>query len=316
MLWLKRNLLLAVGGLLALIMLGGGGYYLWTNHQANSKVDADLQTKRAELEGFYTKTDKPFPNDTNIASAKTELAKVRDVIQQAKLWFRPIVPPAGANGATLAPQEFRILLENALYELRRSAEQKGIVLPGRNYAFSFEAQRKGLTFGPGTFPTMPQQLAEVYNLCSLLFDAQINRLVTIRRTRISADDEANKGTADYHDLTIQTNAVTKCITTPYMFEFQCFSGELAGIVNGLQTSTNGFLLKSLLVEPASAVADASATGAPTVAAAPPPAPVGPGATRPAPGGRPAAPPPDPIGKTVLDERQLKISMMVEVIKCP
>ena len=301
MLWLKRNLILALGGLLALLMLGGGGYYLFTNHKKNSEVDADLQAKREELKQIKTATSKPFPNETNIDTARAELDKVRKITAQARTWFSPIVPPQ------VSPQEFRILLVNAIYELRRQAEQQGITLPGKNYAFSFEAQGKGLTFGANTFPELPQQLAEIHSLCSLIFNAQINKLVGIKRTRVSTDDETNRGAPDYHDLAIQTNTLTKCVVTPYIFEFQCFSPELARVIEDIQKSTNGFFLKSILVEPATAaVLDPNAIAA----AAPAPAPL----QRP---GTPVKPAPvDPFGKTVLDEKQLKVVMLIEVIKCP
>jgi hypothetical protein len=302
MLWLKRNFFLAFGGFLALLMLGGGGYYLWTSRAKNAEVEAQLQEKRTQLEQIYNDTSKPFPNETNIGTAKAELEKVRAVVQQAKTWFSPIVPPP------VSPQEFRILLENAVFQLRRHAEQQATVLPSRNYAFSFEAQRKGLTFGPGTFPAMPQQLTEIHALCTLLFDAHINKLISVRRTPVSADDEAAKASTDYHDLPIHTNALTQCVISPYIFEFQCFSQELGTIVQQFQRSTNGFLLKSLTVDPAPA-APAVDPSAPPGTPAPP---VQPG-QRVAP--KPAAPP-DPFGKTVLDERQLKVMMLVEVIKCP
>src|SRR5689334_11939299 len=108
MLWLKRNLFLAVGGLLALLMLGGGGYYLWTNYQNNSQVERDLQEKRSALEAIINDKSKPFPNETNIATAKAELDKVRKVTQRSKVYFAPIVPPP------VSPQEFRILLDNVV----------------------------------------------------------------------------------------------------------------------------------------------------------------------------------------------------------
>ena len=301
MLWLKRNLFMALGGLVALVLLAGGGYYLWTNKQKSGEVDAALQEKRQKLEQIYNDTRNPFPNSTNIAAAKAELGKVRDTVQKSRAYFAPIVPPQ------ISPQEFRLLLVNSMYDLRRRAEQEGIDLPGRNYAFSFEAQGKGLTFGPGTFPELPQQLAEIHALTSILFDAKINKLISIRRTRVSADDEANRGAPDYHDLSIQTNDITKCLVTPYMFEFQSFTPELAKIVESIQTSTNGFLVKSVSIEPAP-VAAADMIGQP--AATPPP----PG-FRPTVPVRPAAPP-DPFGRTILDERMLRIRMLVEVIKCP
>lgn len=313
MLWLRRNLLLAVGGLVALLLLGGGSWYLWTSRKRNSEVETALQEKRQALEQIYNDNKSPFPSKTNITAAKGELQKARAVIQAAKVYFSPILAPK------ISGPEFRSLLDTAVFDLRKRAEAQGIGLPGRDYAFSFEAQRKKLTFGEGTFPAMPQQLAEIYALCGVLFESQINKLVGVRRTRVSSDDEASKGAPDYHELGIQTNAVTKCVSSPYQLEFHCFSEELSRVMRRLQESTNGLTMKSLLIEPlAATAADATATSSTalgTPGAPPPPVapqPPVPGAPRPV-AARP--PPPDPYGKTILDERLLKVTFMVEVIRC-
>lgn len=299
---------MVVSGAIALGLLGFGGYIFWTNRQKNTQIEVDLQSKRAELDRINSNVNSPSPNETNIAAAEVELKKVRDIIQRTKTQFAPI-PVQEVTGP-----DFRTLLDRTIFELRSKAESQGITLPARDYAFSFEAQKKTFTFGEGTFPMIPQQLAEVSTICHIIFDAQINRFGNVKRTRVSANDEANKGAPDYHDVPIQTNATTGCISTPYMFEIQCFSQKLGKLLEGLERSTNGLLLKSILVEPLPLVAEA--TGQPTPPGAtglPPPV------AHPVPGmpPRPVVPQqkPHPLGRTVLDERMLKVMMMVEVIKC-
>jgi hypothetical protein len=336
MLWLRRNLFLTISGLIALGLLGGGSWYLWTSKQRNNQVD----TKRQALEAIHNDTKSHFPSPTNIDLGKKELQRVKEFTQKMKVYFAPIAAP------NVAGPEFRSMLDITVSELRKRAEGQGIGLPGRDYAFSFEAQRKKLQFGQGTFPAMPQQVVEIYALCNLLFDSQINKLAGLRRTRVSEDDEANKGSPDYNELPIQTNTATKCVITPYVVEFNCFSDGLSAVTRRLQESTNGFTLKSVMVEPSSATVavDSTTPGAPAPGTLPPPTGAAPGAVPPVPGVPPAPipqpgvppppgipapgavvpqrsvyakpPPPDPFGKTILDERLLKVTMMVEVIKCP
>src|SRR5204863_722067 len=126
-------------------------------------------------------------------------------------------------------------------------------------AFSFEAQKKALKLAPASFPGIAIQLAEVKTICDVLFDAKINRLVSIKRARLSADDP--QGGTDYVDFPMATNDMTAALISPYQAEFNCFSSELAAAVEGIYKSPHGLLIKALMVEP-------TAQGAP---APPPPA---------------------------------------------
>jgi hypothetical protein len=327
MLWLRRNLWLAVGGLLGLALLVLGGLYLWTSIERNKKFEGSLEEAKEALERIYTKI--PFPSRENITAATEAVAQVEKAAAQAKTYFSQ-VPAEKVSG-----QDFKILLDNSIDRLRKKADQASVALPGKTYAFSFEAQKNKLTFAPGSFPGLAEQLAEIEAICNLLFESRINRLVNVRRTRLTVDDPP--GATDYHDLPIETNKVFNtplAVVIPYQFEFQCFTAELGAVLENVQKSRHGLSIRSILIEPVQTQpgdgpllpGEGGIGQPPPPGVLPPPAPVrppgGPGRMGPPRGPRPpqAAPGAGAAAaglagyKTVLNERLLRVLVLVDVIR--
>src|SRR6266852_266954 len=267
MLWIKRNLFLALGGLAALGALGFGGFYLWTNVSENKKVETELEEKKAALQKLYDAN--PFPSTNNIAFARDELKRVQSAMRKTKDYFTPL-PYEKVTG-----QAFKTLLDNTLYELRDKAQQTSVLLPSKTYAFSFSAQKDKFIFADGSFPALSEQLAEVRAICSILFEAKINRLINLRRTRVTTDDPPGSG--DYLELRAEPNELTGTLASPYQIEFHSFSPELASVLESFYKSTNGFLVKAIQVEP---VTESGGGG-------------GPGPPAPTPGGPANLPQPPP-----------------------
>ena len=307
MAWLKRHLLLAIGGLIALLLLSVGTWYLLGNINRNSTAAAELEETKHRLEGLFAKD--PFPHRTNIDAARRETGRVRSVIDQARQSFTP-VPYKNVNGLA-----FKTLLDETLDELHKKAEKSSVAVPSKTYEFSFAAQKKGLRFSPGSFPKINIQLAEVKTICNLLCDAKINRLVNVKRVRASADDPP--GSPDYlENRQDVTNDLTGAILSPYQVEFNCFSSELAAAMEGLYKSPHGLLVKALLVEglpmdKQAQQANAVPVPVPLPATRPPGPPRPPNAPIPRPG---AVPPPKEGVETVLTERLLKVILLIEVVK--
>ncbi len=306
MAWIKRHLLLAVGGLVALALLGAGTWDLLSNMTRNEEVAKELDSQKQALEQLFAKD--PFPNRTNIDAARREIARIRAVINQARQSFSP-VPYENVTGLA-----FKTLLDNTLADLHKKAEKSSVGLPGKSYEFSFAAQKKALNFAPAIFPKINIQLAEIKTICNIFFDSKINQLKSVRRVRVAADDP--QGLPDYLDShTDVTNDITGAVLSPYQFEFWCFSSELAAAIEGLYRSPHGLLLKAMHVEPAP-----QPLGGAGAAAAPPPGPVVPPAgpvARPVPPGArrpPGLPPPKEGLEVVLNEKLLKVTVLIEVVK--
>src|SRR5207247_303925 len=140
--------------------------------------------------------------------------------------------------------------DNTLDELHRLADQARTTLPSKTYAFSFQTQKDKTDFKEGTFPAIPQQMAEVKALCKILFDAHVDPLVNLRRSRVSKDDEESTAASDYHSLKIETNTAVETVTSPYEVSFNCLSSDLAVAMQGFLASPHGFVVKAMHVEPA------------------------------------------------------------------
>jgi len=323
MLWIKRNLFLAIGGLIALILLGVGIFFCLGAKSRSAAVQAEIDQAKAFLEQF--KTVPVFPSPTNIALAKSETEKLRGVVTQMKQYFTPV---KAENVTGLA---FRSWRDTTLADLRDRARKARTTLPNNQYPFSFEAQKNKVDFKEGTFPSIPQQMAEVKALSMVLFDGHVDPLVNIRRARVSRDDDESPVATDYLAHKVTTNTQSGMVTSPYELTFHCLSSGLAVVMDGFIRSPHGFVVKAVHIEPV------AATGGPA------PGPGGVQPLPPAPGSKPpgnppgvgALPPPRPGAVRVpgapaaggaakpaagdrsfvlLKEQRLKVTMLVHVIK--
>ncbi len=242
MLWIKRNLFLAVGGFLAVLLLGGGVYYFLNAQSRNNAIEEQLETNKSELNRLQGQV--PFPSPANIEAAKKESEKLQGAVDQLHKFFSP-VPAEKVTGVA-----FRAYRDNTLAELQAMAEESETSLPSPNYAFSFETQKPKTEFREGTFPAIPEQMAEVKALSRILFDANIDPLINLRRARVSKDDEESSANSDYHSLKVETNANAGTVSSPYEVTFGCLSSDISSLLSALAKSPHGFIVKTIHVEPA------------------------------------------------------------------
>jgi hypothetical protein len=237
--------------------------------------------------------------------------------------------------------------------MQRDATKASVTLPpkdstGQSYSFSFAAQSKSLAYAPGSLAPLAVQLADIKALCNVLVQAKVNSLDNIRRERVSDDDLKGPQT-DYLTEKSVTNELA--VLTPYEVSFRCFSSELASVLAGFAASPCGLLVKTINVESAPAAAAGTEAFAPAATATPYAPPVrspaaGPSAAEryaeryglrgrgaagagaseryglrgpPVPAAQPAyVPPAAPASRgglpISLDERQLKVTLMLYAVK--
>ena len=308
MLWIKRNLFLAVGGLVAVLLLAGGVYYFISAQQRSKSIEEELEGNKAELNRLQGQV--PYPSQSNIEIAKKEAEKLRAAVNQLHRYFTP-VPAEKVTGI-----EFRRYLDRTLAELQESARGAKTALPSAGYAFSFETQKPKTSYREGTFPAVPEQVAEVRALSRILFDAHVDPLINIRRARVSRDDEESSANSDYLSLKIETNAATGTVNSPYEVTFGCLSSELAAVLEGLAASPHGFIVKAIQVDPTvESGTNSPAMTQPGGAGRPPVRRVAPG-VQPAPGAAASGARPGPADKAVflLKEKRLKVTLLIYAIK--
>lgn len=341
--WIKRNLYFVVGSVVAILLMGLAGFYFYSKWQLNNETREKLNADYTELDRLNSENPHPGSGEVNnIEEAKKQQAQLRAVINKTRKYFEPITPIPDAK--KVSSQEFTAGLRRTIDQLQRDANSLSITIP-TNYSFSFEAQKPRVTFAPGSLEPLSIQLGEVKAICDLLYAAKINSIDSIRRERVSTDDLSGPQT-DYLETKSTTNELA--VLTPYEITVRCFSSELAGVLSGFGSSPHGLLIKTINVEPAVASQGAvdqfgnaitpSYTPAPTPQPIAMPAAEAPNAAAaaayarryglPMGGGRPAlpgygtpaptyaaAPAPKTTGlQTVLDEKQLKVTINVDVIK--
>ena len=336
MAWIKRNLYFAIGSLVAIILMGAGGYLLYQQMSDENKVSEDITSLYTEFDQLNNQNPHPGMAGEgkidNVKAAQEQRESLRAYIEKIRPYFKPITPIPDIPTNKMSNADIATQLRNTIVQLQRAADQQSVLLP-HDYYFTFEAQRKLMIFDPASHDKIATHLGEIKAICEILFDAKINSLEFLRREVVSTDDLI---APDYLPPDQKTTSTPLADLTPYRVTFQCFSTELASVLSGLAASPYALIVKSINVEPASPTG--LAAGVPGNSFAPPtpgfaPNPGGfggpprggmanqyaPNPNYPTPGFQPtpapAAAPGRPGMPTVfLNEKPLRVSLLIEVVK--
>jgi hypothetical protein len=269
--WIKRNLYFLIGSLVALVLMGLAGWYLYSKWQLNNEVLGKLDEQYAELKRLNEQNPHPGQGEVdNIKGAKEQQKEMRAFIQKARQYFQLCPPIPVPESGKLTSQEFSSALSRTLDQIQRDATKASVTLPPKDstsqpYSFSFAAQSKSLAYAPGSLEPLSVQLAEIKSICTVLIQAKVNSLDNIRRERVSDDDLKGPQT-DYLTEKSVTNELA--VLSPYEVTFHCFSSELAAVLAGFAASPCGLLVKTINVESAPAAAAGTDAFAPGVTATP------------------------------------------------
>ncbi len=337
--WIKRNLYFVIGSLVALALLGGAGWYFYSALKSNTEIVDKLNEQYSKMDSLNHQNPHPGrpPHSDNVALAKQQQEQLKEVIGKARKGFQAI--PSLPEGPKVAGEDFISALRHTIDQLQKTATNSSIGLPN-DYSFSFASQRLQMKFSPGSLEPLAAQLGEVKAICDALFQARINGLDYVRRERVAPEDLTGP-LSDYLNEKSVTNQLA--ILTPYEVKFRCFTPELAAALGGISSSPYGLVIKTINVGLAPAPENApEPTPAPSyVQPIAPPIPppssknvedrfrarygLGPGKRPPTAAPQPlpqpvasvpvAQPAPSKGGlQTVLDERQLIVTLGVNVVK--
>ena len=246
MAWIKRNLFFAIGGTVALLLLGAAAFYNFQGWSHNAAAFQKLNEIYGNLQQIGAQ--KPAPGDgkkvNNTQTAKDQEGEIRVWTEKTGNYFKPIA--AIPSSPEVTSEAFAAALRRAIDQLQRAADTASVQLPPQ-YGFSFEAQRSIVKFAPGSLAPLAVQLGEVKTIAEILFAARVNSLDSIQRVRVSDDDVAGSQ-SDY----IADPAITNdlAVLTPYAVTFRSFTRELEVVLAGFAASPNGFIVKGINVSPA------------------------------------------------------------------
>jgi len=325
--WIKRNLFLLIGGLVALGLIGYAGYFSYTQKGRVDEVTGQLNAQTEELKRLTTRD--PYPNQGNIDAAREEQKREVQFIDRSRVFFTPVTTLTNIDSAG-----FKGLLETTIFQMNRDAKEAGVELPAK-FDFTFSPQRKRVDFAAETLVPLSTRLAEIKALTSVLFDARVHSITSLRRIPVAKEDDV--ATEILLGRKSTTNAVTGTISSPYEVIFQGFTTELATVLDGFTRSPHSFIVKNLDVQ-TNIVTTATTEGAPVYYQSGIPSAAEPRAMSPAEllrsrygiggryGSRPTLTPPPAAAtqvttapavrrgpETILDERPLRITMFIEAI---
>lgn len=297
--WIKRNLLLLIGILVAIGLMAGAVVYLITRIKADQSASKKL--KEAQQQLITLMQSAPFPSQQNLGVAQQETQKLVSYMTnvQARVTY-PAVPK-------MTSQEFSSFLLTTISDLQKSAEQGGVTLPPR-YGFSFEPLREQINFDAASIEPLSRQLIEVKELCEILFRNRIHNLESLRRVRVSLLDPP-QAPQYLPDKAVNPAAYNGLATvTPYEVVFTGFSSELAHVLTDLEQSKIFFSVKVLNQEDVKMAAPTT----PVVTAEPSTQPGG----RPRPPARGAKPAETaaPKDELYLFEKPLRFHLFVETVR--
>lgn len=245
MAWIKRNLLFSIGGIIALLLLGGAAFYNYGGWRHNATAFEKLNEIYGQLQQLGSQ--KPGPGDAkvnNTQTAKEQELEIRKWVEQAVTNFKPIA--AIPSTPEVTSDAFAAALRRTIDLLQRQGEAASVQLPPK-YGFSFEAQRSLVRFAPGSLAPLAVQMGEVKAMVEILYAARVNSIDGIQRVRVSEDDIAGLQ-SDYVAEVAITSEVA--VLTPYTITFRSFTPELAAVLAGFAASPNGFIVKGVNVAPA------------------------------------------------------------------
>jgi len=305
MVWIKRNLFFVIGAVVALALLVFASYYNYTGWKHKVTEGENLNGKYEELKRLNNQNPHPgFAKVDNIKLAREQQKEIREALGKAAEYFQ--APSAIPSPKNINSSQFTAALRETINQLSREAAGVSVQLPP-DFKFSFSQQFRLLTFARGSLEPMAVQLGEIKALCDVLIKAKVNSLDSIQRSRVSPDDDAGPQT-DYIQLAAVTNNLA--VLKPYQITFRSFSYEIAQVLAGFANSPHGFIVRGINVEPAPATALEQPGTAPGGAASPPVATPRP-ATAP---GYAATPGARGGSQTVLNEKQLRVTLLVQVVR--
>jgi hypothetical protein len=246
--WIKRNLFFVIGGGIAVLLLGGAGFYAYLGWQRNNEALDKLGKIYDQLKQINSK--KPLAgNDkvNNIKLANDQEQQFRQWIGTARKHFKPVAPIPNPPNGQYTSQLFGDSLSRTIARLRSDAADANVGLPP-SYNFSFQAEYGAVKFAPGSLPLLSEQVGAVAAISEILFSTHVNSLESIQRVRVSDDDTVGQQN-DYLNEHPYTN--TLAVMTPYQVTFRAFTPEIAQALIAFASSENGTIVQSISVLPVS-----------------------------------------------------------------
>jgi hypothetical protein len=145
--WIKRNLYFLIGSVVALALMGLAGLYLYSKWSLNNEVLEKLNAEYAELQRLSTENPHPGSGKVNnILTAKEQQKQLVDFLKKTRTQFQSI--PAIPDAPKVTSEEFSASLRRTIDQLQRAATNASVGLPqGYSFSFEAQKPRMTFASG-------------------------------------------------------------------------------------------------------------------------------------------------------------------------
>jgi hypothetical protein len=245
--WIKKNTTLVISIVVALVAVGGAGYYLMEKMGESADISAKFSAAVQRRDGLINKRPNHpgFVKVDNIKLVNEDFNRLTQFESELVKGFKSTTPVQPTE------RDFKQALADTLALIEKEGERSGLTTP-TNFNMSFTAQKVGYRFASNSLDRLTLQLADLKVVAEILVDARVNSIESFRRVAVSEDDSgANAVTAEYiGNFAVTTNVETKAVIYPYEVSFRCFSEEFGDVLEGIAASPYSVLVKTIAIEPA------------------------------------------------------------------
>ncbi|MGB0579090.1 MAG: hypothetical protein ACPGVU_05245 [Limisphaerales bacterium] len=240
MAFVKRNIFWIIGGLLSVGMIAAALMF-------TSGAKAKAEEKITELAGYTNTVNRlkdatPYPSPEAIAQIKDDTEKVKGFSKEAEAMFTYDKPPE------IPPRRFKVHLINTLVSLQGEATNYNVRLPP-NFNFTFSHLLPMPNLLPYSVAPLGERLQDIQYITQILFESRVHSIDSF--LRVPAYGREPGGRVLMYDVGIRTNLSTAeadFTSTPYRFSFRGFTTELTEVLNRFASSDRFYVVRQIEVQ--------------------------------------------------------------------
>ena len=240
MIFVRRNLFWILGGLASVVMVVASLLFATS---AKSKADENLRALSAYTNSVNQLKDAtPYPSPETIAKVDEDTVSVEDFSRQAEALFDHPKPPV------MPPRQFKVHLINSLVALQAEATHHNVRLPPE-FRFTFAHLLPKPNLLPYSVGPLGERLQDIQHLSKILFESRVHSIDSF--ARVPAHEREKGGRVLLYDVGIRTNLTTETAeftSTPYRFTFRGFTSELTEVLNRLANSDRFYVVRQIEVQ--------------------------------------------------------------------
>jgi len=181
--WAKENPFLTGFIVISAVVIGGLGYYAFTNYSTYTELQAAYDTEVQKLHALQNRT--PFPNEENLKQVVDSQKAYEAAVQELRKSLQELELPLNPD---VSPQQFQDELRKAVSSAQAKAAEAGMRLP-EDFYLGFNNYSSGLP-RPEAVPHLARELRAIEAIFAGLVEAGVESLDQFVRTPLEIEGES------------------------------------------------------------------------------------------------------------------------------